>query len=126
MITAYSYEHVLRDSAKYPKRSEEGMFYAWWEIYLSEEGFQVEYLPFMELYNLPLYEGRMVGLLGLDIPRLQYAHVVAVDELGVVDPADNSPPHTDIAAYVLDRIHNHGAVFHKEFLAVVVPATATR
>jgi hypothetical protein len=94
MITAYSHEHVLRDSAKYPKISEEGMFYAWWETYLNEEGFKAEYLPFMELYNLPRYRGRVVGLLGLDIPCLQYAHVVAVDELGVVDPADNSPPHT--------------------------------
>jgi hypothetical protein len=56
----------------------------------------------------------------------EQTHRYHSNESTVVDPADHSPPHTDIAVYVLDRIHNHGAVFHKEFLAVVVPATATR
>jgi hypothetical protein len=119
----YSYERVLRDSEKYPKMSEDGKFSAWWETYLQDEGFLVEYRPFMELYSLPYYGGRMMGLLGFDIPQLQYSHIVAVDELGIIDPADDSPPHTDIAAYVLGRINNEKAVFHPDFLAVVNPKT---
>lgn len=114
----YSYERVLRDSDKYPKISEDGKFYAWWETYLKDEGFLAEYRPFMDLYSLPKYGGRVVGLLGFDMPHIKFSHIVAVDELGVIDPADNWPPHIDIAEYVLRRI-NQGAVFHSEFLAVV-------
>jgi hypothetical protein len=59
----------------------------------------------------------MVGLLGIDIPHLKAGHIVAVDELGVIDPADDAPDHADIAEYVLSR-KAQGANFHSEFLAV--------
>jgi len=49
--------------------------------------------------------------------------IVAVDELGIIDPADNMPSHIGIPEYVLDRI-SQGAVFHKEFLAVADSKTA--
>jgi len=119
----YSYERVLEDSEKYPKISETGKFYGWWETYLRAEGLAAEYRPFMELYNLPSFGGRVVGLLMFDIPDIQYSHIVAVDELGIVDPADNAPPHSDIAGYILGRI-SQGAVFHSEFLAVANSTTA--
>ena len=71
----------------------------------------------MDLYSLPKYGGCVVGLLGFDMPHIKFSHTVVVDELGVIDPADNWPPHIDIAEYVLRRT-NQGAVFHSEFLAV--------
>jgi len=120
----YNYERVLRDSEKYPKISEEGKFYGWWETYLRDEDFLIEYRPFMELYRLPQYRGQVAGLLMFDIPHIKYSHIVAVDELGIIDPADNMPPHLDIPEYVLGRI-SQGAVFHKEFLAVADSKTAT-
>lgn len=113
----YNYERVLKDNDKYPKITEEGKFPAWWETYLTDEGFLIEYRPFMDLYGLPQYRGSVIGLLGFDMPHVKFSHIVAVDELGVIDPADNMPFHMDIADYVLFRI-NQGAVFHKEFLAV--------
>lgn len=117
-----SYERVLSDSEKYPKITEDGMFCAWWETYLQDEDFLIEYRPFMELYNLPKFGGRTVGLLMFDIPELKYSHIVAVDELGIVDPAANAPPHADIVVYILNRI-NQKAIFHSEFLAVAAPRT---
>jgi hypothetical protein len=113
----YSYERVLSDSDKYQKTSKDGKFNAWWELYLRDEGFLAEYRPFMDLYNLPRFGGRVVGLLMFDIHHIKYSHIVAVDELGVIDPADNMSSHTEIAEYVLGR-RNQGAVFHREFLAV--------
>lgn len=44
-------------------------------------------------------------------------HFVAVDELGVIDPANNAPDHVEIAEYVLSR-KSQGANFHSEFLAI--------
>lgn len=120
----YSYERVLSDSDKYPKISEEGMFCAWWETYLRDEGFLIAYRPFRDLYSLPKFGGRVVGLLGLDIPHIQYSHIVAVDELGVIDPADDMPPHVDISEYVLGRICQ-GAVSRREFLAVADSSAST-
>jgi hypothetical protein len=102
----YSYERVLSDSDKYPKISEEGKFCAWWETHLQDEGFLTEYRSFLDLYSLPKCGGRVVGLLMFDIPHIEYSHIVAVDELGVIDPADNMPPHTDIAEYVLSLRFN--------------------
>ena len=44
-------------------------------------------------------------------------HLVAVDELGVVDPADNAPDHVPLDHYVWNRKQD-GVVFHTEWLAV--------
>ena len=113
----YNYERVQADSDKYSKTSFDGQFLAWWEKYLREEGFQTAYRPFVDLYSISQFGGSVVGLLGIDFPHLKKSHVVAVDELGVVDPANNAPAHVPIQQYVLGRIPD-GAVFHKEFLAV--------
>lgn len=113
----YSYERVLKDSDKYAKVSENGKFYAWWERYLRDEGFEIVYRPFLDLYSLPQFGGRVVGLLGMDIPHMIKAHIVAVDELGVIDPADNAPNHVAIEEYVLSR-KTQGFSCHSEFLAV--------
>jgi hypothetical protein len=117
MGSPYTYERVLADSAKYERITQEGKFLAWWELYLSQEGFQITYRPFLDLYVLPQFHGSVLALLGMDIPSRQAGHIVAVDELGVVDCADNGPDHVDVAGYILNRLAD-GCVFHKEFLAV--------
>ena len=118
----YDYDRVRRDCRKYPQSLSDGTFSAWWETYLREEGFGISYRPFRELCVLEGYRGALLGVLGMDFPALKAGHVVAVDELGVVDPADNSPDHEQIRQYILER-ESSGANFHEEWLAVTRPAT---
>jgi hypothetical protein len=113
----YSYECVLAESAKYPKISSDGKFSAWWETYFRDEGFEGIYCYFDGLHALGQYGAAVVGMLGMDIPRLNRGHIVAVDEFGVVDPADNAPDHVPLDAYVRNRLQD-GVVFHTEWLAV--------
>jgi hypothetical protein len=56
--------------------------------YFRDEGFDSNYCHFGGLYALEQQGGSVVGMLGMDIPHLHPGHLVAVDELGVVDPAD--------------------------------------
>jgi hypothetical protein len=113
----YNYARVLYDSDRYIKRSEDGRYYAWWETYLQDEGFRAAHRPFADLWSLPKFSGRVAGLLQIDIPHLKSGHIVAVDELGVIDPADDAPDHAEIAEYLVSR-KSQGANFHSEFLAV--------
>ena len=48
---------------------------------------------------------------------METGHIVCVDEIGVVDPANGAPDHIDISQYVLDR-RAQGVIFHEQFLAV--------
>jgi len=113
----YVYERVLSDSARYPKRTADGKFPAWWETYLRDEGFDHVYCRFDGLRALNQYGGEVVGLLGMDIPHRNGGHIVAVDEFGVIDPADNAPDHVALDEYVWSRLQD-GAIFHPEWLAV--------
>ena len=113
----YSYERVFAECAKYPKRTADGKFSAWWETYFRDEGFESVYCYFNGLRALGQYGGAVAGMLGMDTPDLRSMHVVAVDELGVVDPADNAPDHVPLDAYVRNRLQD-GVVFHTEWLAV--------
>lgn len=88
----YTYERVLRDSAQF-RKTEDCKFLAWWERYLVREGFKIEYRRFAELYRLADFNGNVRGILGMEIPHLRRRHVVEVDELGIVDPADGAPDH---------------------------------
>ena len=115
MGAAFPYERVLADSSKYPSISEGRKFLAWWESYLSDNGFRKAYRPFLDLYSLPRFQGKVAGLLGMDFPHERKSHVVVVDEVGVIDSANGSPSHCDLQTYILSRIED-GAVFHKEFL----------
>lgn len=117
MGAPYTYERVLADSDRYSKVSSDGKFLAWWEHYLGEEGFEGVYCRFDGLYALKDYAGAVLGMLGMDIPHLKSMHIVAVDEFGVVDPADNAPEHVPISHYVKNRKQD-GLVFHEEWLAV--------
>ena len=113
----YSYEKVLRDSAQFPMTTAGGKFLAWWEIYLDREGFEKAYRPFADLDQLPDFSGNVRGILGIDIPHLEGRHVVAVDELGILDPADGAPDYISVQEYVLTRLLQ-GFRFDDEFLAV--------
>lgn len=117
MGTPYTYERVLADSAKYPKTTSDGKFSAWWETYFRDEGFDSFYCYFDGLWALGQYGGAVAGMLGMDIAHLRSMHIVAVDELGVVDPADNAPEHVPLDYYVRNRKQD-GVVFHREWLAV--------
>jgi hypothetical protein len=75
----YSYDRVLEDSRKYPKTTPDGKFPAWWETYLRDERFEACYCRFDGLYALPNYGGDVAGMLGMDIPHMKAAHIVAVD-----------------------------------------------
>jgi hypothetical protein len=113
----YDYERVLIDSVQYHRPNEQEKFIDWWRYYLGHQGFQTIYRPFMDLYSLPNYGGEVVGILHLTIPHLQRGHIVAADELGIVDPAAGAPDHVGIQEYVLNRLTDR-VVFDTEFLAV--------
>jgi hypothetical protein len=113
----YSYECVLADGTKYSKISSDGKFSAWWETYFSDEGFEGFYCYFGGPDALGQYGGAVVGMVGMDIPHLNRGHIVAVDEFGLVDPADNAPNHVPLDRYVWNR-RQDGVVFHTEWLAV--------
>jgi hypothetical protein len=124
MGSPYTYERVLHDSHKYPKVSSDGKFPEWWATYLHDEGFDACYCRFNGLHALPDFRGNVLGMLAMDIPHLKAAHIVAVDEIGVVDPADNASDHIPLLEYVLNRV-NGGAVFHDEWLAVRKPSSTS-
>jgi hypothetical protein len=113
----YTYERVLTESAEFPMRTDGGKFLAWWEPYLARERFEKAYRPFLDLYQLPRSNGNVRGILGMEVSHLRKRHVVAVDELGIIDPADGAPDHIDIQEYVLSRLPQ-GFRFDDEFLAV--------
>ncbi len=121
----YTYERVLHDSASFPAVSADGKFPAWWEGYLSNNGFQLTYRRFLDLYDLPRFGGSVVGLLHMTHHRLRKGHIVAVDELGIVDPADGAGDHIEIQDYILSRLED-GFVFDNEFLAIWKATYMTR
>lgn len=119
----YNYDRVLFDSDRYLKATPEGKFSAWWETYLRDEGFENTYCHFGGLFALRECAGTVVRMLGMDIPHLRSGHIVAVDEWGVIDPADNAPDHVPLMEYLSNR-RQDGVVFHTERLAVKRSTTA--
>lgn len=113
----YVYERVLQDMTKYPLVTADGKFLAGWERYLRDEGFQIVYRAFSDLFGLRDFSGRVRGILGAVVPGLKATHIVAVDEQGVVDPADNAPDHIDIGEYIRNR-QQDGFESDDVFLAV--------
>ena len=113
----YTYETVLADSGKYPAATKDGKFSDWWRVYLADEGFQTAYRPFLDLYKLPDFGGGVLGIVVLMNDRLRKGHVVAVDEIGIIDPADNSPDHVAIEDYIARRLGD-GFRFDDVYLAV--------
>jgi hypothetical protein len=84
----YTYERVAEDRKKYQVVDEAGHALPWWESYLRDEGFQVERktmrdLKFSDFKELP---AGARALLVFKIPHMKIAHIVAIDEHGVIDP----------------------------------------
>ena len=120
----YDYERVLRDSRRYKQVNSDGTFPAWWETYFRDEGLDGCYCRFNGLSALPDAGGSIVGILGMKIPHLNVGHLVAVDEVGVVDPADNAPDHVPLTEYVRSRLLD-GVVFDDIWLGVrMLPSSA--
>jgi hypothetical protein len=88
-----------------------------WKTYLRDEGFHVDYFSSAQLSTLSGLAGTVVGILGMDIPRLNSAHAVVVDEIGVVDPATGAPHHIPLRKYLRTRVHD-GVVFHDKWLGI--------
>ena len=118
MVTGYPYEHVLEDSKRYPQQTSDGKYYEWWVDYFQHQRLKVEFRPFMGAYDLWKEADRAVGILGMTIPHLKRRHVAAVDQAGVVDPADGCPDHIHLADYIQSRLPQ-GVVFDTEFLAIL-------
>lgn len=117
MGSPYTYEDILCDSKRYPHSTEDGKFLAWWETYFHDKGFQIAYRPLSDLSALSTFSESTCGIVGMDIPKLNLAHFVAVDAWGIVDPADNAPDHVAISEYIRTR-QRDGCIFHNEFLEV--------
>lgn len=114
MVLNCTYEQVKADRAQY--------FYLddkteWWQCYLINKGFNVDYLPLTNLDILQVPGGTKVGLLVMENRTLQAAHIVAIDELGVLDPSDGFPDHVDWDLYVQLK-QFQGFALDAEFLLV--------
>ena len=102
----YGYERVLKDSRGYKQANADGTFSAWWETYLRDKGLDGCYCAFAGLSSLADFGGSIVGMLGMEIPRLRVVHLVAVDEVGVVDPAQAPTPSPISTARVVAAIRS--------------------
>jgi hypothetical protein len=99
MGSPYSYERVEADSRKYSRITPHGTYPAWWETYLREEGFHAQYRV-GGLFLLAAFGGEIVGMQSMYIPDLAVGHVVAVDEIGVIDPATGNAEHIPLHQFL--------------------------
>jgi hypothetical protein len=114
-VLGFSYERVLRDrQARYSHFDD---CTAWWEPYLEEENRRCQYLPTKNLDSISSSGGGVVGLLVMHHPGLRAAHLVAIDEIGVVDPSDGFPDHVPCYRYFPMKLAQ-GFVLDEEFLAI--------
>src|ERR1700730_7053286 len=120
----YNYERVLEDSNRYSTVDEEGKFVAWWETYIVDEGFPLQHWRWSvsDLASLSraistLHE-ETSGILTMRIPHLQRRHIVAVDRMGIVDPADGARAHESLEPYIAVR-KSQGALFDDECFVTV-------
>ncbi|MGA8616397.1 MAG: hypothetical protein WB760_32825 [Xanthobacteraceae bacterium] len=124
MGSPYSYERVLQDSNKYSKIDAEGKFIPWWETYLIDEGFSLQRWRWSEtdLGSIALAITMLLedtaGILTMSVPHLKRGHIVAVDRMGIVDPADDAPAHESVERYIAAR-KSQGAIFDDECFVTV-------
>ncbi len=87
----YTYERVLEDSKKYPRRDVEGRTIAWWIDYLKNKGFEIELRPLLDLRSfsdLASIPEDSRAMLVFQIPHMKMGHIVAIDRFGVIDPQE--------------------------------------
>jgi hypothetical protein len=115
MVLSYSYERVLEDRRRrYPQLDNKT---AWWEWYFQDEGRVVDYLPLAQLQVVQVKDSAVIGVLMANNPAIEKGHVVVVDEVGVVDPADGCPDHLMFARWASLKV-TQGFVLDRDFLAV--------
>jgi hypothetical protein len=104
----------LSDSHKYQQQAEDGKYIAWWEYYLKDEGFEIEYRPLKELRSI---KKGTVGLLVFRKPLEAIGHIVAIDEVGVIDPLTNPAKHENLDSFWEIFQLEEWQLYHKQFLA---------
>jgi hypothetical protein len=114
----FNYERVERETRVRPKLNDSGKPFAWWSSYLQLNGFQIGYKPLSIIPRLAELDGRARGMLVLQSKAIGIGHVVAIDELGIVDPGGESPDHMTLEE-LEEKYAPHGFVTDSEFLAVV-------
>lgn len=119
MGPTYDYQKVVNDQRRDPKASPDGLYLAWWEQYLWDEGFPNEYHKLGEL-NRFIRDGRIVGILNLAPVRGRIGHIVAIDEYGFINPSTGWPDRIPSLAQLLEDCRRSGASYvpDDEFLAV--------
>jgi hypothetical protein len=120
MGASYTYETVSRDQLRYPNVSAEGLYFSWWETYLRDEGFPNEYHMLADL-NPAVRAGTVVGIVMLaPIGGDNIGHVIAVDELGCINPATNWPERISTLDELLAEYERLGCSYTPDdrFLAI--------
>jgi len=113
MVLGFVYEQVQADRVRFPA---DGRM-AWWEAYLLEQGYPYEYRPLSDIYLVQAAGATVVGLVVLQHDQMRVAHIVAIDEVGVLDPSDGCPDHIMWTRYCNVR-KVQGFHLDSEFLAV--------
>lgn len=124
MGSPYNYERVLKDSTKYLKIDADGKFIGWWETYITDEGFLLQHWRWSETdleslaRAITMLHEDAAGILTMSVPHLKRGHIVAVDRMGIVDPADGAPAHESMERYIAAR-RSQGAIFDDECFVTV-------
>ena len=116
----YTHERVSEDQNRYPKVSSEGLHFSWWETYLRDEGFPNEYHSLADLFPAAR-AGRIVGIVMLSpLAGGNRGHLIAVDELGCINPATNWPERISTLDELLSEYVRLGCPYKPEqdFLAI--------
>lgn len=118
MVLSYRYERVLEDrQQRFPQFDNKT---SWWEWYFLDEGRQIEYLPLQARDLIQDHDSNVLGVIGLKHHGHAMGHIVVLDELGVVDPAEGFPDHMSFADWRVAKL-SQGFVLEPEFLAVLSP-----
>ncbi len=116
-VLGYSYERVQADRRQRYGHVDDRT--AWWEWYLEDEGHSSEYLPTTQLDVISRKGGTVVGLFVMHHHALRASHIIAIDELGFVDPSDGFPDHVLFDVYPTIKTAQ-GFIFDQDFLAVAL------
>ncbi len=114
MVLGYTYDRVKADRAEVAQFDDKT---AWWERYLWDAGYTNFYRPVADVGVVLAAGTSLVGLLVMQNRDLRAAHIVAVDEVGVLDPSDGFPEHVAWSTYPAVK-RAQGFTLGSEFLAV--------
>lgn len=114
-VLGVPYETVLSDRRERYGHMDDNT--SWWSEYLADQGLHCKWAPTGTMARLEAHGGTALGLLVMTHPTCGRAHMVAADELGIVDPADGSPDHIPFDTYPELR-RAQGFEFQSEFLLI--------